>query len=107
MTHLLDGWDLSTDHDADWVPWGSAGNAEARVLAVGDGYHVVLVRAEAGYTGEPHVHEQTEFLYVVEGTVRTQGRTLSAGDAYAAAIGSPHTDFTTVGGATFVSTFKL
>ena len=103
----LEGWDIGHVDTADWAPWGSTGDAKAKVLATGDGYYVVLVQADAGYQGEPHVHEHTEFAYVLEGEVRTQGKTMRAGDAYAAAIGSEHTDFTTETGATYVSIFKL
>jgi hypothetical protein len=48
-----------------------------------------------------------EFLYVVDGTLRTQGVDLSRGDGYAAAVGSVHTDFATTTGATYLLVFKL
>lgn len=106
--HTLDGWDISQrSTDDDWIPWGSSGDATAKILATGDGYHVVVVRAEPGYTGTEHDHEHTEFAYVLDGTVRTQGRTMNVGDAYAAAIGSAHTDFATDTGATYLLIFKL
>lgn len=107
MQHSLTGWDISRPGATDWVPWGSADNARAKILAVADGYHVVLVEAEAGYAGEAHDHAHTEFLYVLEGTLRNQGQVMSAGDAYAAAIGSSHTDFATDHGATYLLVFKL
>ena len=103
----LEGWDIGHLDDAEWVPWGSTGDARAKVLATGDGYYVVLVEAEAGYEGEAHVHEHTEFSYVLEGEVRTQGTTMRAGDASAAAIGSEHTDFAAETTATYLSIFKL
>jgi len=105
--HALEGWDIGHADKQRWAPWGSHGDAKAKVLAVGDGYHVVLVRADAGYEGEAHVHAHTEFAYVLDGEVRTQGTTMRAGDAYAASIGSEHTDFGTETGATFISIFKL
>jgi uncharacterized protein len=106
-THPLEGWDIGHADRAEWVPWGSTGNARAKVLATGDGYHVVLVEADAGYESEPHVHEHTEFSYVLEGEVRTQGTTMHAGDAYAAAVGSEHTDFGAPTGARYLSIFRL
>jgi uncharacterized protein len=105
--HDLEGWAIGHAEEVDWVPWGSSGDARAKVLATGDGYHVVLVQAEAGYEGEAHEHEHTELSYVLDGEVRTQGVTMRAGDAYAAAIGSVHTDFGTPTGATYLSIFKL
>ncbi len=106
MQHSLVGWNMSDADSVDWIPWG-AGDARAKILAVADGYHVVLVEAGPGYAGEDHEHDHTEFLYVLEGSLRNQGRDMVAGDAYAAAIGSAHTDFATKAGATYVIVFKV
>jgi quercetin dioxygenase-like cupin family protein len=103
----LDGWDIGRFDAVEWSPWGSGGNARAKVLANGDGHYVALVEAEPGYTGDPHVHEHAEFLFVVEGTLRNQGREMTKGDAYVAAPGSSHDDFGTDTGATYLSIFKL
>ncbi|HZP30764.1 MAG TPA: cupin domain-containing protein [Acidimicrobiia bacterium] len=103
----LDGWSIADADSVEWSPWGSGGNARAKVLANGDGYHLALVEAEPGYRGDPHEHAHTEFLYVVRGSLRTQGRTLHAGGAYVAASGSTHDDFATEDGATYLSIFKL
>ena len=104
----LDGWDITSSADADWMPWtGAAGEARAKILGSADGYTVVLVEAQPGYQGNPHVHEHAEFNYVVSGTLRNQGREMVAGDGYAAAAGSSHTDFATDTGATYVVAFKL
>ena len=107
MEISLDGWDLGRFDDLEWVPWGSAGNARAKVLSVADGFNVALVEADAGYAGDPHTHAYPEFLYVIEGTLRTQGEELKAGDAYAAWAGSTHADFSTEAGARYLSIFKL
>lgn len=79
----------------------------SKVLGSGDGYTVVLVEARPGYRGTPHEHAHAEFGYVVSGTVRNQGREMVAGDGYAAAAGSHHTDFETDTGATYVVVFRL
>lgn len=102
----LDGWDIGSAAQADWVPWGEGG-ARAKVLASGDGYVVALVEAPAGYRGTPHRHDHTEFLHVLDGRLRTQGRGLEPGDAYVAAAGSHHTDFEAETAATYLSVFKL
>jgi quercetin dioxygenase-like cupin family protein len=108
MNHpSLQGWDISNSETTDWVPWGSSNNARAKVLATGDGFYVALVEASAGYKGDPHEHVHPEFLYVVEGVIRNQGRTMVAGDGYAAAAGSCHTDFAAESDATYLSIFKL
>jgi quercetin dioxygenase-like cupin family protein len=108
MNHSLEGWAIG-HHDAqDWTPWGgTTGSARAKVLAVADDFYVTLIEADAGYAGDAHEHLHPEFLYVVDGQLRTQGVELSAGDAYAAATGSVHTDFATDTGATYVLVFRL
>jgi quercetin dioxygenase-like cupin family protein len=104
----LDGWDIVKADEAEWMPWtGSAGEARAKVLGSADGYTVVLVEAQPGYRGSAHVHGNAEFHYLVSGSLRNQGQEMKAGDGYAAAAGSSHTDFATDTGATYVVIFKL
>jgi quercetin dioxygenase-like cupin family protein len=93
--------------DVDWVPWGSQGNAKAKVLAEADGYTVVLVQAEPGYQSGAHDHAYPEFFYLLDGVVRNQGQLMNAGDAYAAGTGSVHTDFEAQTSATYISIFRL
>ena len=107
MEHPLDGWAIGRFGDLDWSPWGSGDLARAKTLGTADGYFVSLVEARPGYQGDPHVHAFPEFLYVVEGKLRNQGREMVAGDGYAAATGSSHSDFATPSGATYLSIFKL
>jgi uncharacterized protein len=101
------GWHIGTADQVDWAPWGEHGNARAKVLATADSYFVALVEAEAGYTGTPHEHEHTEFLYLLDGTLRNQGSTMHAGDAYAAAAGSTHSEFVAETAARYVSIFRI
>jgi uncharacterized protein len=105
--HSLEGWDIGRFDAADWMPWGSTGDARAKVIGAADGFFVALVVARAGYEGEPHVHEHPEFLYVVDGKLRNQGREMVTNDGYAAAPGSSHTDFAAVTDASYLSIFKL
>ena len=44
---------------------------------------------------------------MIEGTLRNQGQEMSAGDGYAAAAGSTHTDFETDTGAKYIVIFKI
>jgi quercetin dioxygenase-like cupin family protein len=104
----LEGWDIASGAHTEWVDWGGTGAAaRAKVLSAADGYTMVLVEAGAGYRGTPHVHAHPEFVYVLDGELRNQGRRMVAGDAYAAATGSSHDDFSTDAGATYVLIFKL
>jgi len=107
VSFSTDGWSIGRFDDVEWSPWGSGGDARAKVLASGDGYFVALVEAEPGYRGDPHEHAHTEFLFMVDGSLLTQGRTMTKGDAYVAAAGSVHEQFESRDGATYVSTFKL
>jgi quercetin dioxygenase-like cupin family protein len=107
MSFSMDGWSVGRFDDIEWSPWGSGGNARAKVLANGDGYYVALVQAEPGYVGDAHEHTSTEFLYVLEGALLTQGETLTTGDGYVAAAGSTHEQFGAPDGATYLSIFKL
>jgi mannose-6-phosphate isomerase-like protein (cupin superfamily) len=108
MNITLEGWDINSFEDLEWVPWGSNGDARAKILGSGDGYSLSLVEADEGYRGDPHLHANTEFLFVVEGTLRNQGRTMTRHDGYIAAIGSSHDDFEVgPGGATYLSIFKI
>jgi quercetin dioxygenase-like cupin family protein len=104
----LEGWNIVRADEADWLPWtGSAGEARAKILGTADGYTAVLVEAQPGYAGTPHEHTHAEFNYVIAGELRNQGQPMSAGDGYAAAAGSTHTDFATDSGATYLVIFKL
>lgn len=107
MDISLSGWDIGSFESAEWAPWGSGDNARAKVLGDADGFTVALVEAEPGYRSEPHEHAHPEFLFVVDGTLRNQGREMVKGDGYAAAPGSTHADFATDTGATYLSIFKL
>ena len=65
-------------------------------------------RPTPGYVGDAHDHTDTEFLFVVEGALRTQGRTMTKGDAYVATPGSHHDAVPhATDGATYLSIFKL
>jgi len=103
----LDGWDIQSADAADWVPWGTTGDAKAKILGSADGYVVAYVQADPGYSGDPHDHAHPEFFYLIDGTVRNQGRPMAAGDGYAAAMGSTHADFATDTGATYIIIFRL
>ena len=107
MEHSLEGWDLGKFDEVEWSPWGSGDNARAKVMASADGFYVSVVEAQPGYQADPHEHTYPEFIYVIEGKVRTQGRELVQGDAYAAAPGSVHTDFASETGATYLSILKI
>jgi quercetin dioxygenase-like cupin family protein len=106
-TPSLEKWDIRHGADVDWMPWGNQGNAKAKILGEADGYMVALVQADAGYQTGAHDHAHAEFFYLLEGVIRNQGQTMNAGDAYAAASGSGHTDFEVQAPAVYLSIFRL
>ncbi len=106
-TPSLDKWDIRHAADREWIAWGNQGNAKTKILGEADGYTVALIRADSGYQTAPHDHTHAEFLYLLEGVVRNQGQVLTAGDAYAAATGSTHTDFAVQSPAPYLSIFRL
>jgi quercetin dioxygenase-like cupin family protein len=103
----LEKWDIRHAAESEWIPWGNQGDARAKILGEADGYTVVLVEANAGYQSSPHEHAHAEFFYLVAGVIRNQGRTMRAGDGYAAATGSVHTDFEVEEPATYLTIFRL
>ena len=103
----LTGWTIVRSGDAEWMPWGTRGDARAKMLGNADGHLVMLVEAQPGYQGDPHVHDYPEFFYLIEGTLRNQGQVMRTGDGYAAAAGSTHTNFATDTGATYIVIFKI
>jgi quercetin dioxygenase-like cupin family protein len=103
----LHKWDIRHAAEIEWIPWGSQGNARAKILGEADGYTVALVEAEAGYQSSPHEHSHAEFFYLVAGVIRNQGQSMKPGDGYAAAMGSVHTDFEVEAPATYVTIFRL
>jgi uncharacterized protein len=107
MDVSLAGWDIHEADATEWVPWGTTGQAKAKILGFADGYMVAYVQADAGYRGDPHVHDNPEFFYLIDGSVRNQGRRMVAGDGYAAASASTHADFETDTGATYIVIFKI
>ena len=104
---MLTGWDIAHGAETEWVPWGSDGNARAQILANADGFMLVHVEADAGYRGAEHTHTYPEFLYVLHGELRNQGVLMRAGDGYAAATDSEHTDFETETGASYLVVFRI
>ena len=104
--HDLSGWqfaELATaplQHTPEGTPF--------KLFGAADGFVFVYSELAPGASGAPHVHDQgPEFLYVLEGSLRTNGVEMKAGHGYAASKGSAHTEFTSDEGARFLSVFKL
>ncbi len=103
----LENWDIRHGAQVDWMPWGSQDNARVKILGEADGYTIALIQADAGHQTAPHDHTHSEFFYLLDGVIRNQGKKMNAGDGYAAAIGSVHTDFEVQAPAVFLVIFRL
>jgi hypothetical protein len=104
---LLDRWDIRHAAAVDWMPWGEGGKTRAKMLGEADGLNLTLVEAGAGYRGSAHEHAYAELLYLVAGRIRNQGQVMAAGDGYAAAAGSTHSDFEVLEAATYVLVWRI
>ena len=100
--HPTPGWNFWVAGDNGSPDPAPTDGSRTTVLGAADGLQIALVDAAPGYVWDPHVHGFPEFLFVLRGTVRTQGRALGPGDGYAAATGSSHPEFETETGATYL-----
>jgi anti-sigma factor ChrR (cupin superfamily) len=101
------------DDNDDLPQWhfGDANNMEWQVLETGQmlkfiatakGTGLILSKVPPGCKGPVHVHEGLEYLYVIEGSVVSNGKRLAAGCGFIAEPGTLHEEFTSSTGATFV-----
>ena len=105
--HSLTGWDIGQFDQTDWIPWDTGDKAKAKSSPSPTASTSLSSKPTPDTRGGPHEHTHPEFLYVVNGTLRTQGQKMSAGDAYAASPGSTHNDFTVDTDHTYLLIFKL
>ena len=95
MEISLDGWDIGRFDDIRVGPWGSGGNARAKVLANGDGYFVAYVEAEPGYAATRTSTPTPSSRSSSTARCATRAGRCARGDGYVAAAGSIHDDFET------------
>ena len=107
-THDLAGWDIGAVAALDWAPWGSRGDARAKVLASGDGYFLALVEAEPATDGRSaRARLRRDALRPRRHPAHARRGAWARATPTSPAAGSVHTDFTTESGATYLSIFKL
>ncbi|WP_052955025.1 cupin domain-containing protein [Microvirga vignae] len=76
----------------DWEYGGSEGFwLKSLHENAGAGELTFLMKVDAGAHAESHAHEQTEQIYVIEGTFYDQTRTYQAGDFVIRERGTNHT----------------
>jgi quercetin dioxygenase-like cupin family protein len=65
----------------------------------------ILSKVPPDHKGPIHRHDGLEYLYVIEGSVISNGKLLIAGCGYIAEPGTQHDDFSSSMGATIVVVF--
>lgn len=99
-------WHYGNTTSQDWVEFddGSfSGPISYKVAGIADGFVMLVVRVPPGVYSKPHVHETMEFLYVLEGSVRSNGVTMGAGDGFGSSAGARHDEFVTEAGVTVLT----
>jgi len=103
-THDTTGWTFGDSDSIDWMTVGD--KVEMKTLADAEGRTIALFRFGAGYVGGTHHHELSEFSYVLDGDLVSNGVPMKTGHAYGVASGTDHTEFRSENGCTLVSVFK-
>ncbi len=103
--HDTTGWTFTDTNTAAWQE--TPDGAKFKMVGAADGFVMVYSELAAGGSGSSHEHGAPEFLYVLDGDVRSNGVEMKAGHGYSASAGSKHTEFASTGGCTFISVFKL
>jgi quercetin dioxygenase-like cupin family protein len=110
---LLNSTPKQKDDNDDLLQWhfGDANSMEWQVLetgqmlkliAIAKGTGLILSKVPPGCKGPVHIHDGLEYLYVIEGSVVSNGKLLEAGCGFIAEAGTLHEEFTSSTGATFV-----
>lgn len=100
---IPDGFVYGDANSIEWRPMKPG--MDMKSLGQADGQMMALYRFDAGYVGTPHEHNGAEFTYVIEGTIVSDGLTLTPGHGWSAPHGTPHKRFYAETDATVVSVF--
>lgn len=89
--------------DANSMEWQTLETGQMlKFIATAKGTGLILSKVPPGCKGPVHIHEGLEYLYVIEGSVVSNGKYLEAGCGFIAEAGTLHEEFTSSTGATFV-----
>lgn len=92
-------------NDAKNLPWISskfAAGVSVKNLGKANGRALQLVRFDAGASYPSHIHNDCEFIYVLEGEVFQNGHRLMAGASTVASAGTVDETFVSPTGCTFL-----
>ncbi len=89
--------------DANTMEWQTLETGQMlKIIATAKGTGLILSKVPPGCKGPVHTHDGLECLYVIEGSVVSNGKRLVAGCGFIAETGTLHEEFTSSTGATFV-----
>ena len=98
-------WHIADTNSMEWQV--VEGGQMLKFIGTAKGTGFILSKVPAGFKGPVHRHDGLEYLYVIEGSVISNGTLLKAGHGYIAGPGTQHSEFSSSSGATFVVVFSF
>jgi hypothetical protein len=98
-------WHITDTNSIGWETFEHGQMYKFIGKAKGTGF--ILSKMPPGCKGPVHKHDELEYLYVIEGSVYSNGRLLEAGYGFIAEPGTVHEEFYSPSGATFVVAFTF
>lgn len=93
--------------DLPWIPSKFAAGVDVKNLGKANGRALQLVRFQQGASYPSHVHNDCEFIYVLEGEVFQNGQRLTAGCSTVASAGTVDETFISHTGCTFLLFYAI
>ena len=87
----MDAFAVADTSEAEWTE--AAPGVEIKPIGMVDGRLFNMSRFAPGFSAPEHTHLDSEFGYVLEGSVQSQGQLLTAGCGYAAPKDTTHSEF--------------
>ena len=90
------------ERNLPWIPSKFSDGIEVKNLGKANGRALQLVRFQAGASYPSHIHNDCEFIYVLEGEVFQNGHRLTAGSSTVATSGTVDETFVSPSGCLFL-----
>lgn len=100
-------FDIKDDRDVPWIQSKFADGVEVKNLGKANGRALQLVRFNPGASYPTHIHNDCEFIYVLEGEVFQNGHRLIAGSSTVASAGTVDETFVSPSGCLFLLFYGL
>lgn len=100
----LPGWVFGDANAMAWQPIGE--RIALKMLGHADGKVIAMFKFDPGYAGGAHSHVESEFTFVMEGSVVSNGVLMKTGQCYAVGAGTEHAEFRSDEGSVVLSVFK-